>query len=80
MKTINGEQLKPFRSYVIKLPIGKLEGTYLGRNKSGSAILFIPDTLADDYPGCRTIALPVEVIVSITEGKPVLPLWPEAVK
>ena len=77
MKTIELEQLKPFHTYVIKLPIGKLRGTYLGRNKSGSAILFIPDCLAN-YPGCRTKELPVEAIVYITEGKPVLPLWPEA--
>lgn len=78
MKAVKLEELKPFRTYVIKLPIGKLKGTYLCRNKSGSAILFIPECLADDHPGCRTIELPVEAIVYITEGKPVLPRWPEA--
>ena len=73
MKAVKLEQLKPLHPYVIKLPIGKTSGLYLGRDNSGEFINFCPT-------GGSTIALPVEVIVSITEGKPVLPLWPEAVK
>lgn len=71
MKTIELEQLKPLHPYVIKLPIGKTSGLYLCRDKSGEFINFRPT-------GGSTIALPVEAIVSITEGKPVLPRWPEA--
>lgn len=71
MKSFKLEQLKPLHPYVIKLPIGKLRGTYLGRDKSGEFISFLP-------AGGRTMALPVEAIVYIIEGKPVLPRWPEA--